>query len=82
MKTARGGSVGPPVDGAVDLLFRYASVGLVYWALSLVAFGVPLELARVPARVRWRAHLVACVATVAAWPLAAASDIRALGRDG
>lgn len=59
----------------MELLLRYAALGLAYWAFSLVAFGTPVEVLRLPWRVRWRAHAVTCAATVAAWPVAAASDL-------
>jgi hypothetical protein len=66
----------------VDLFLQYVAIGLAYWAFSLSLFGTPRDLVRLPWTIRWRAHAVTCAATVAAWPLAAASDLRSWSRSG
>ncbi len=66
----------------MELLLRYAAFGLAYWAFSLMAFGTPRGLTRLPWAVRYRAHAVAMAATVAAWPVAAWSDLRSWTRSG
>ena len=66
----------------MDIILRYTALGLGYWAFSLQAFGVPRDLGHLPWSVRWRAHATTCAATVAAWPLAVASDLHSWSRSG
>jgi len=66
----------------MELFLRYAALGVAYWAFSLLAFGTPCDILRLPRHVRWRAHAVTCAATVAVWPVAAASDLREWQRRG
>ena len=64
----------------MDIILRYLALGLAYWAFSLHAFGIPLDLLGLPRSVRWRAHAVTCAVTVVVWPLAAVNDLRSWSR--
>lgn len=64
----------------LELILRYLALGLAYWAFSLIAFGSPAEIWKLPGWVRWRVHTTACLVIVAIWPWAVWNDIKGLAR--